>query len=112
MNKKKVNKDNFNFNVMMDWYSNYPAPSKEEAIKEVTLATGEEEWAREIIEKMPSLGSYTGWYAGFKGDVIGEINKRKEDRKNEEKKNEEIKKEKKDVEYVLRHITGDANFTV
>ena len=82
---------------MMDWYSNYPSPSKEEAIKEVTLATGEEEWAREIIEKMPSLGSYTGWYAGFKGDVIGEINKRKEEREENErlKKEKEIKKENK-----------------
>ena len=101
---------------MMDWYSNYPAPSKEEAIKEVALATGEEEWAREIITRMPCLGSYTGWYAGFKGDVIGEINKRKEQRdkenKERDKKKEEIKKEKKDVEYVLRHITGDATFTV
>lgn len=96
----------------MDWYSNYPAPSKEEAIKEVTLSTGEEEWAREIIMKMPSLGSYTGWYAGFKGDVIGEINKRKQEREEREKKEKEIKKEKKDVEYVLRHITGDVTFTV
>ena len=73
---------------MMDWYSNYPAPSKEEAIREVTLATGEEEWAREIITGMASLGSYTGWYAGFKGDVIGEINKRKEVREKETKKKE------------------------
>ena len=101
---------------MMDWYSNYPAPSKEEAIREVALATGEEEWAREIITGMASLGSYTGWYAGFKGDVIGEINKRKEVREKEtkkkEKKENEIKKEKKDVEYVLRHITGDASFTL
>lgn len=101
---------------MMDWYSNFPAPSKEEAIREVTLATGEEEWAKEIINGMASLGSYTGWYAGFKGDVIGEINKRKETREKEtkerEKKEREIKKEKKDVEYVLRHITGDASFTV
>ena len=92
-----MNKDKFNFKGMMDWYSNYPSPSKEEAIKEVTLATGEEEWAREIIEKMPSLGSYTGWYAGFKGDVIGEINKRKEEREENErlKKEKEIKKENK-----------------
>ena len=101
---------------MMDWYSNYPAPSKAEAIKEITLSTGEEEWAREIIEQMPSLGSYTGWYAGFKGDVIGEINKRKEQRNKEEnerlKKEKEIKKEKKDVEFVLRHVTGDASFTL
>lgn len=94
---------------MMDWYSNYPAPSKAEAIKEITLSTGEEEWAREIIEQMPSLGSYTGWYAGFKGDVIGEINKRKEQRNKEE--NERLK-EKKDVEFVLRHVTGDASFTL
>ena len=101
---------------MMDWYSNYPSPSKEEAIREVTLATGEGEWAREIITGMASLGSYTGWYAGFKGDVISEINKRKEIREKEtkerEKKEREIKKEKKDVEYVLRHITGDATFTI
>jgi len=100
---------------MMDWYSNYPAPSREEAIREVTLSTGEEEWAREIITGMPSLGSYTGWYAAFKGDVIAEINKRKEKREIErietEKKNIEIEKEKKDVEYVMRHITGDESFT-
>jgi hypothetical protein len=97
---------------MMDWYSNYPAPSKEEAIKEVTLSTGEEEWAREIITAMPSLGSYTGWYAGFKGDVIAEINKKKEERKKVQEKKKKIEKEKKDVEYVLRHITGDASFTI
>lgn len=101
---------------MMDWYSNYPAPSKEEAIKEVSLTTGEEEWAREIITSMPSLGSYTGWYAGFKGDVIAEINKRKEKRemetKEREKKEKEIKKEKEGVEYVLRNVTGDENFCI
>jgi hypothetical protein len=92
---------------MMDWYSNYPAPSKEEAIREVTKETGESEWAREIIMGMASLGSYTGWYAGFKGDVISEIKKRKEER---EKKEKEKEKEKEGVEYVLRNITGDASF--
>ena len=97
---------------MMDWYSNYPSPSKEEAIKEITLSTGEEDWAREIIMKMPSLGSYTGWYAGFKGDVIAEINKRKEKRNEDLKKEKEREKEKKDVEYVLRHITGDVTFSI
>ena len=96
----------------MDWYSNYPAPSKEEAIKELTLTTGEKEWAREIIMGMQSLGSYTGWYAGFKGDVIAEINKRKQERQRAEEKRKEIEKEKKDVEYVLRHITGDPDFTI
>lgn len=97
----------------MDWYSNYPAPSKEEAIKEVTKETGEEEWAREIITGMESLGSYTGWYAGFKGDVISEIKKRKEEREKKEKKEKKEKeKEKKDVENVLRHITGDPTFSI
>jgi len=95
---------------MMDWYSNYPAPSKEEAIKEITKETGESELAREIITGMASLGSYTGWYGGFKGDVIREIKKRKEEREEREKKEKEIKKEKEGVEYVLRHITGDATF--
>ena len=100
---------------MMDWYSNYPAPSKEEAIKEVTLATGEEEWAREIIMEMPSLGSYTGWYVGFKGDVLAEITKRKEKRdiekREKEKIEKEIKKEKEGVEYVLRKIV-DPDFCI
>ena len=99
----------------MDWYSNYPAPSKEEAIKEVTLATGEEEWAREIIMEMPSLGSYTGWYVGFKGDVLAEITKRKEKRdiekREKEKIEKEIKKEKEGVEYVLRKIV-DPDFCI
>jgi hypothetical protein len=97
---------------MMDWYSNYPAPSKEEAIREVTKETGEEEWAREIITGMASLGSYTGWYAGFKSDVISEIKKRKDEREKIEKKEKEKKKEKEGVEYVLRHITGDESFTL
>ena len=92
---------------MMDWYSNYPAPSKEDAIKEITKETGESEWAIEIITGMTSLGSYTGWYAGIRGDVISEIKKRKEERKKKEK---EIKKEKEGVEYVLRYITGDVTF--
>jgi hypothetical protein len=97
---------------MMDWYSNFPAPSKEEAIKEVARETGEEEMAREIIMKMPSLGSYTGWYARFKGDVKDEINKRKEEREKHQEKIKEIEKEKKDVEYVMRHIIGDSLFTL
>jgi hypothetical protein len=83
---------------MMDWYSNYPSPSKEEAIKEVTKETGEEEWAREIIMGMSSLGSYTGWYAGFKKDVISEIKKRKEEREERERE--------KNIENVLRVDTN------
>jgi hypothetical protein len=61
---------------------------------------------------MPSLGSYTARNAGIKGDVISDINKRKEKRKEDLKKEKEIQKEKKDVEYVLRHITGDASFSI
>ena len=58
---------------MMDFYSNYPAPSREEAIKEVINAFKGED-VKDIVEKvingMPSLGSYTGWYVGFKMDAI------------------------------------------
>lgn len=93
---------------MMDWYSNYPAPSKEEAIMEVGRETGEEKYAREIIAEIECLGSYTGWYVLTKPEVIKKVNLKKEERKQKE---EEIKKEKKDVEYVLRHITGDDAFT-
>jgi hypothetical protein len=50
---------------------------------------------------MASLGSYTGWYAGFKLDVISEIKKRKEEREKEKEK-------EKKGENVLHHITGDA----
>ena len=58
----------------MDYYSNYPAPSREEAIKEVIKATNaSEEIVREVIMGMPSLGSYTGWYVGFKHDAIKEV---------------------------------------
>ena len=57
----------------MDYYSNFPPPSREEAIKEVIKEFKGEE-VREIVEKvingMPSLGSYTGWYVGFKMDAI------------------------------------------
>jgi hypothetical protein len=68
---------------MMDYYSNFPAPSKEVAIEEVVKhilnsnSEVEESLIREtatvVINKMPSLGSYTGWYAGFKGDAIKEV---------------------------------------
>ena len=94
----------YNIVKMMDWYSNYPAPSKEEAIKEVTKEIGEEEYVREVITKMLSLGSYTGWYVGFKGDVIKEVKKMVEDRNKKEMEN-------KKVNTILQHITGDGTFT-
>ena len=68
---------------MLDYYSNFPSPSKEVAIEEVVkeiLKTNSEinetlvrETATNVINKMPSLGSYTGWYVGFKGDAIKEV---------------------------------------
>ena len=82
---------------MMDWYSNYPGPSKEEAIKEVVNITGSEEIVRKVIMGMESLGSHTGWYCGFKGDVIKEVNK--------------LKEEEKETNMILRIITGDKTFT-
>lgn len=66
---------------MMDYYSNFPAPSRDKAIEEVikecknTLSekvddTLLREMATKVVTEMPSLGSYTGWYAGFRGDAI------------------------------------------
>jgi hypothetical protein len=81
----------------MDYYSNYPAPSREEAIKEVMKATNaEEEIVKSVIMGMPSLGSYTGWYVGFKEDAIKEVNK--------------LKGEKEETNKVLQKITGDPSF--
>ncbi len=82
---------------MMDWYSNYPGPSKEEAIKEVVNITGSEEIVRKVIMGMESLGSQTGWYCGFRGDVIKEVNK--------------LKEEENETNRILRIITGDKTFT-
>jgi hypothetical protein len=82
---------------MMDYYSNYPAPSREEAIKEVIKATdAEEEIVKSVIMGMPSLGSYTGWYVGFKQDAIKEVNK--------------LKEERKETNNILQKITGDPAF--
>ena len=66
---------------MMDYYSNFPAPSRDKAIEEVikecknTLPENVDETllrdtATKIINEMPSLGSYTGWYVGFRSDAI------------------------------------------
>lgn len=80
----------------MDYYSNYPAPSREEAIKEVMKATeAEEDIVRSVIMGMPSLGSYTGWYVGFKQDAIKEVKKIKEER---------------ETNNILQKITGDPSF--
>lgn len=78
---------------MMDYYSNFPAPGKPEAIKEVVneckkLLTKNEliineltdekilETATQVVNAMPSLGSYTGWYVSFRGDAVKEVLKK------------------------------------
>jgi hypothetical protein len=66
---------------MLDYYSYYPAPSKEvaieEVVKEILKINSDEtlirETTTEVINKMPSLGSYTGWYMGFKSDAIKNV---------------------------------------
>lgn len=86
---------------MMDYYGNIPGPSKENAIKEVTNEIGEEKIVRDIIMKMDSLGSHTGWYVFFKNDVKNKVKKMIRERKTE----------KYWVEYVMRKIIGDKTFT-
>ena len=64
---------------MLDYYSYYPAPSREEAIKELVAHFKEvdvKDIATIVINEMPSLGSYTGWYTGFKKDAIQMVNER------------------------------------
>jgi hypothetical protein len=84
---------------MMDYYSNFPPPSREEAIKEVIKEFNGEE-VREIVEKaingMPSLGSYTGWYVGFKMDAIKMVKDEKERIEKERIDKERIDKERLD----------------
>lgn len=66
---------------MLDYYSNFPSPSKKEAIeevvKEILKINSNESLIRvtttDVINKMPSLGSYTGWYVGFKGDAVKSV---------------------------------------
>lgn len=62
---------------MMDYYSNYPPPTRECAIEEVisqVKKTHNPENLREIctrtVNDMPSLGSYTGWYVSFRPDAV------------------------------------------
>ena len=66
---------------MLDYYSYYPAPSREDAIKEVIAHFKEVDVrviATNVINEMPSLGSYTGWYMGFKKDAIQMVTERLE----------------------------------
>ena len=68
---------------MMDYYSNFPPPSREDAIKEVVQKvvlqypdydkTELLEICRKVVTDMPSLGSWTGWYVSFQKDAIQEV---------------------------------------
>ena len=78
---------------MLDYYSYYPAPSRDEAIKEIIAHFKEidvKDIATSVINDMPSLGSYTGWYVGFKKDAIEMVKERLD---KERLKNEQLEKE-------------------
>jgi hypothetical protein len=61
---------------MMDNYSNFQAPSREEAAEEVLIEVQKIKpgnhlsVCREVVDAMPSLGSLTGWNVFFKKDAI------------------------------------------
>lgn len=69
----------------MDYYSNFPPPSREEAIKEVVKKVivdhqdfDSDELVKictKVVTEMPSLGSYTGWYVIFQKDAIQMVEK-------------------------------------
>ena len=94
---------------MLDYYSHYSSPTKEEAIKEVLSSldciyhkdVNEETIVRSIIEPMPCLGSLAGWMYRIKSDIIKQVKRRVHNRKVETYW----------VQYVMRKITGDATFT-
>jgi hypothetical protein len=70
---------------MLDYYSYYPSPSREEAIKEIISHFKEvdvREIATTVINEMPNLGSYTGWYMEFKKDAIQMVTELLENEKN------------------------------
>ena len=85
---------------MMDYYSNFASPSKEDAIKEVLKVINEEKIVRSIIEPMPCLGSLAGWSWRVKPDIIQQVKNRVHNRNVEAYW----------VQYVMRKITGDETF--
>jgi hypothetical protein len=67
---------------MLDNFSSFPAPNREDAVKQVIAECkkqypGKETKLKEITERviseMPSLGSYAGWNVGFKHDAIQKV---------------------------------------
>ena len=75
---------------MMDYYSNFSPPTREEVIKEFKRDS------RKVINGIPSLGSYTGWYVGFKMDAIKMVKERIE--------KERIEKERIEKERIEKYI--------
>lgn len=61
---------------MMDYYSNFQPPSREDAAAEVLVEVQKIKpgdhlsVCREVVNAMPSLGSMTGWNVFFKKDAI------------------------------------------
>jgi len=86
---------------MLDYYSHYSAPSKEDAIKEILREINEEPIVRSIIHNISCLGSLAGWRFRVKPDIIQQVKNRVHNRKVEVYW----------VQYVMRKITGDATFT-
>lgn len=100
---------------MLDYYSYYPPPSKEEAIKEVIAHFKEvdvREIATEVINEMPSLGSYTGWYMGFKKDAIQMVKERlqMERLENEIMVKERLQKEQNENEILQKNLKNNNNY--
>ena len=68
---------------MLDHYSNFPPPSHTQAIEEVVKLlkqknafydeTNLRKITTNVIEAIPCLGSYTGWYVSVRGDVIKNV---------------------------------------
>ena len=62
---------------MMDYYGSFPPPSREDAIEEVIKQVQKShnpdnlrEICERVVNDMPSLGSYTGWYVSFRSDAV------------------------------------------
>lgn len=68
---------------MLDHYSNFPPPSHHQVIEEVVKILKEKNVSYDetnlrkittnVIEAIPCLGSYTGWYSSVRGDVIKNV---------------------------------------
>ena len=67
---------------MLDHYSNFPPPSKEDAAKEVcaevqkTKPGDHLELCKQVVDAIPCLGSWTGWYVTVRQEAVAEVLKK------------------------------------